>query len=54
MTYDATYETKVAKDWWDINDLPLCSNMDGFHTVRFKTDIYFVSLLDWVVLLFKC
>ena len=31
MTYAATYEFTIAKDWWGINNLPLCSNIDGSH-----------------------
>lgn len=37
MTYVATYETKVAKDWLDINDQLLCSNINISHTVSFRT-----------------
>lgn len=37
MTHVATYEFTIVKNWWGINDMPLCSNMVGSHTIIFRS-----------------
>jgi hypothetical protein len=33
MRYAMTYNIKIVKDWWGINEMPLCSCVDKTLTV---------------------
>ena len=45
-SYAASYDFKIFKDWWDINELRLTSPLSSDHTVSdVVTNLLYFSLL---------